>query len=213
MIKRAGKALVAAAVLAVASPSMGHAASPIPPGTPSDIWATGGEVFATFLGRHAAFTSDTYFFGAAYPASLTTPAGGTFLFRNKTTPVGTRVSLGVHSAFTPLIFGLYVHELDRWYYSGDGSHNPDGNIHARLINGMTGGAPSVEMGFEDLCKPWEPCASDPLTSDWDYNDHRINLENATSAPEPVSMALLGTGLAGLAAVRRRRKQQETDLAA
>lgn len=212
MIKRAGQALAAIAVLAVASPSTGHAAAPLPPGTPSDVWATGGEVFATFLGRHAHYTSDTYFFGAAYPADMASH-GGTFMFRNKTTAIGTTMSLGVHSAFTPLIFGLYVHELDRWYFTGDGSHNTDGNIHARLTNGMTGGAPSVEMGFEDLCKPHEPCETDPLTGDWDYNDHRVNLTNATSAPEPISMALLGTGLAGLAAVRRRRKGQDTDLAA
>ena len=38
---------------------------------------------------------------------------------------------------------------------------------------------------------------------------RLSAEDALSTPEPASMILIGTGLAGLAALRRRRREQDT----
>lgn len=120
------------------------------------------------------------------------------------------------TAGTTLVFGLYVPGLTspnapngRWFFTGAGNYNVDDNIHAKLtiVNPTT-----VEVGFEDLCNTGQPlniCAADNpnWVNDWDYNDHVFNLAGATTTPEPLSMTLFGTGLAGLGLLRRFRRKQ------
>lgn len=169
------------------------------------------------------------------PAPPGGPPGGVFLFANKGSqntvygPGGGAAALGTPTGdlnvaayggtFAPLseiVFGLYVKRaapgtVEHWFYTGDFDKNPDSRIHAKLTTVAAG---VVEVAFEDLCKTKAPadapmCAGDKTTFvDWDYNDHVFRVHGATTAPEPVSMTLIGTGLAGLAAVRRRRRRQE-----
>ena len=57
------------------------------------------------------------------------------------------------------------------------------------------------IGIEDLPGPMGP---NGLMSDRDYNDMIFIMRQPPTVPEPSLMLLVGTGLAGLAAMRRRR---------
>lgn len=229
-------ALGVAIGLTVGGVSPGSATgAPVPP--QGGLTALGGPVWATFVGTAAALKSEVWFFGSANQGPSNNPnvTGAQFLFANNGaqfsayngqqamayTPPGLTtqtVFLGNFTAGTSLVFGLFVPQLKnttfapngRWFYTGAPNQNADDNVHGKLtiLNPTT-----TQVAFEDLCNgPYSPtvCAADNphWVAAWEYNAHVFNVQGATVTPEPISMMLFGTGAAGLAILRRRRKKQQ-----
>lgn len=143
--------------------------------------STTGDVTATFVGSAATFNSQLFLVG-----------GGGTIFDNFSTPPGTTVSLGSYAAGTVLTFGLAVLTTGETFYTGPGALNPDGVPHA-IVDDMYA-ANTMYVGFEDLFGG----------GDQDYNDLEFLFTNVHGVPEPMSLALLGAGLAGVAVARKRR---------
>jgi hypothetical protein len=153
--------------------------------------SSGGDVTLTFLGPT----------GAAYTEHLfvASPANGLgMFFDNHLTVNGTTVDLGVIPAGTEILFGLYVDTTGDTFYSGPGSRNVDGQVHAYMVNNYQGLADTTYVGFEDL---------NGLTgSDWNYVDQVYAFTGAQAVRAPDSgatVSLLGLGLASLIGVSRR----------
>jgi hypothetical protein len=181
----------------------------------AQLFATGGDVIATFLGHTAGFSNDLYLFAAGdliTPLPVTgvvgpgTPDPG-LIFNNQTTPVGTQINLGSFAAGTELVFGIFVRNTGDWFFMGPGVRNPDGLPHGAVDDGsgtfpIYGVSPpgSVRVGFEDLFGG----------GDLDYDDLGFAFSNVTTAvPEPGTMMLLGLGLLGRATMRARRRLAAT----
>jgi hypothetical protein len=172
------KTVVAAALLAALFSTSSHA------GLGDSLVASGGNVLITFEGTDAGYDS------------LISVNGGTEIFPNHGTGVGTTVDLGFFAAGTVLDISLHVLNTGNFWHTGPGAGNADGLEHANVVYNFNGDAGRTYVGFEDLFGG----------GDRDYNDHQFSFTNVSNpVPEPETYALMLAGLGLMGFVARRRK--------
>jgi len=159
-------------------------------------------VIATYLGNSAGFTNDLYLVldESGDPFEDGDNSNDLFIFRNHTSPVGSTVNLGSFAIGTELIFRLHVTNTGNNFYTGLANRNPDNRFHAR-VDGAYAANESL-VSFEDLLNlPEYPGGFNDLSFSF---TNTVSVPSAPSVPEPLTLSLLGAGLAGIGAIRKRR---------
>jgi hypothetical protein len=184
----------------IPDPNVGHLAA-----TASPIKATGNTLDIFFYGSSAA-DSDNIKIEDVTQGWTSGP-----VFNNHTTSFGQELTFNVNPNDV-LVFYLVNVNTGKTYAS-DPSGSDDGYNHAYLTSFSGNGTvpAGTFVGFEDLfigANRDGVCGGQNNTSDCDYNDDEFVFVGLTSAvgnaPEPGSLALLGTSILGAAGMVRRR---------
>lgn len=155
------------------------------------------NVIATYRGNSASFSNDLFLVDGFAPAV------DLFIFNNHANSIGDTVDLGSFSIGTELIFRLFVNNTGNNFFTGPASRNPDNSAHARV---QTSGLPSPEFAPNESLVSFEDLFNGPF----DYNDLGFSFTNVRntptppSVPEPMSLGLIGLGLVGMRAIRKKR---------
>jgi hypothetical protein len=148
-----------------------------------DTDAAGRTLVDIFLGPATAGT-----------AALITFSGGTMTIAG----AAGAVNNGTFSGITASGFGFYIQpngDSGSTFYSLD---QLNGGL-AQMVAYREIGENRWTLGFEDLANTGVPGATDG-----DFNDFIFQIESITQVPEPLTLILLGSGLLGLAAIRRKK---------
>lgn len=150
--------------------------------------AADGNVYASFLGGDASYSSTLYLESASNS-----------LFTSGSPVFGSFVDLGPFTAGTELVFRLEVQDTGMTFFSGPAGRNPDNFAHALAVTNQIGDLYFTDVGFEDQFGG----------GDQDYNDFLFRLYNVIDPPGPANvpvpsgLLLFAAGLAGLFSARRR----------
>lgn len=165
-----------------------------------------GAIFVRWVGFSAGYTSRLFYQTGLESANF-------FLFPNRPTPdpLYQAILAGTFTAGQEVIFGILTNVsrggYEAIFLTGPGSRNGDGLVHALFFDNAQQQSEAkylIRVGFEDLVGG----------GDRDYNDFIFDVSGVgtTVTPEPGTMVLLFTGLAGLGGVvaRRRRRRHEPE---
>lgn len=215
------------ATLALAA-TPGMAQAPFTGDLGETVTYEGGDVTLTLLFQDALYENQLFVFHSAMGNTFD-PANAIAVFSNK-------AAIGSTFTFNPgadyglavgeeLIFGMCANipagdmtgcgafgNTNGIHYTGPESRNFDGVAHARVAENcgqaeICGSFTGLAVGFEDI-REVDP----PLPIDRDFNDLVFGVQQnpTTVIPEPVTMSLLATGLAGMSgmsALRKRRRRE------
>lgn len=221
-VLRHASAIIAALTL-VAAPlrAQGPFVGDQPGGT---ITYEGGDVTLTLLFQDALYENQLFVFRSAIGNTFD-PANAISIFSNK-------AAIGSSFTFNPatelglsvgdeIIFGICANipagepgscgtfgATNGIHYTGGADRNFDNAVHATVATScgstLCGSFTGTAIGFEDIRE-----VDAPLPIDRDFNDIVFGVEQSptTVVPEPMTMTLLATGLAGMsgAGILRRRR--------
>ncbi len=178
-----------------------------------------GDLAVAFVGADAFYSNDVYYF-----LSIGDLGSATFLFNNHTSPIGTKVDPD-DSALNigdQAIFGICVDRAgvdpgpdcanaEDFFYTGGPENNPDNLAHTIVWTRA-----DYEAQFGELDAMLFPPEYDYVVGfediygggDLDFNDAIFAIRGVTVLPEPITMTLLATGLAGIGGAGLMKKRKE-----